>query len=87
MTQLIMPNKDRLEIADILRKHIADYQGQYPLWSEHRKIVYDLFKLPHRVSWRSYRSLQPLRRHAHCVPFMPQSALPDMPAHATRTLA
>jgi hypothetical protein len=42
MTQLIMPKKDRLEIADILRKHIADYQDQYPLWSEHRKIVYDL---------------------------------------------
>jgi len=42
MTQIIMPKKDRLEIADILRKHIADYQDQYPLWSEHRKIVYDL---------------------------------------------
>jgi hypothetical protein len=42
MTQIIMPRKDRLQIADILRKHIADYQEQYPLWSEHRKIVYDL---------------------------------------------
>ena len=42
MSQIIMPKKDRLEIADILRKHIADYQEQYPLWSEHRKIVYDL---------------------------------------------
>jgi len=29
-------------VAHILRKHIADYQGQYPLWSEHRKIVFDL---------------------------------------------
>ena len=42
MSQIIMPEKDRLEIADILRKHIADYQDQYPLYSEHRKIVYDL---------------------------------------------
>ena len=42
MSQIIMPRKDRLEIADILRKHITDYQDQYPLWSEHRKIVYEL---------------------------------------------
>ena len=32
----------RLELADVLRKHIADYQNQYPLWPEHRKIVSDL---------------------------------------------
>ena len=42
MTQVINPKENRLEVADILRKHIADYQGQYPLWSEHRKIVFDL---------------------------------------------
>jgi hypothetical protein len=42
MSQIILPEKDRLAIADILRKHIADYQGQYPLYSEKRKIVYDL---------------------------------------------
>jgi len=42
MAQIIMPKENRLEVADILRKHIADYQDQYPLWSEHRKIVFDL---------------------------------------------
>jgi len=42
MTQIIKPKRNRLEIADILRKHIGDYQDQYPLWSEHRKIVFDL---------------------------------------------
>jgi len=42
MAQIIKPKKNRLEIADILRKHIGDYQGQYPLWPEHRKIVFDL---------------------------------------------
>jgi hypothetical protein len=42
MTPIIIPKKDRLEIADILRKHITEYQDQYPLCSEHRKIVYDL---------------------------------------------
>jgi len=39
MTQIIAPKKNRLEVADILRKHINDYQNQYPLWPEHRKIV------------------------------------------------
>jgi hypothetical protein len=37
-----MHKKNRLEVADILRKHISDYQDQYPLWPEHRKIVFDL---------------------------------------------
>ena len=42
MTQIIKPKENRLEMAHILRKHIADYQEQYPLWPEHRKIVFDL---------------------------------------------
>ena len=42
MTQIIKPKKNRLEVADILRKHIADYQKQCPLWPEHRKIVFVL---------------------------------------------
>ncbi len=42
MAQIIKPEENRLEVAHILRKHIADYQGQYPLWSEHRKIVCEL---------------------------------------------
>jgi hypothetical protein len=42
MTQIIDPKQNRLEIADILRTHIRDYQDQYPLWPEHRKIVFDL---------------------------------------------
>lgn len=42
MTQIIKPEKNRLEVADILRTHIADYQNQYPMWPEHRKIVFDI---------------------------------------------
>jgi hypothetical protein len=42
MAQIISSKKNRLEVADILRKHIGDYQSHYPLWSEHRKIVSDL---------------------------------------------
>ena len=42
MSQIIQPEKTRLEVADILRKHIGDYQTQYPLWPEHKKIVSDL---------------------------------------------
>ena len=42
MARIITPKKNRLQVADILAKHIEDYQSQYPLWSEHRKIVSDL---------------------------------------------
>jgi hypothetical protein len=42
MAQIITPKKNRIEVADILRKHIGDYQSQYCLWPEHRKIVSDL---------------------------------------------
>jgi hypothetical protein len=42
MTPIIKPEAKRLEVAHILRNHIAEYQAQYPLWAEHRKIVFDL---------------------------------------------
>ncbi len=42
MAPVIKPEARRLGVAHILKKHIADYQKQYPLWWEHRKIVYDL---------------------------------------------
>ena len=42
MTRIIKPEKNRLEVADILRKHIGDYQNQYRLWPEHKKIVSDI---------------------------------------------
>ena len=42
MAPIIVPKIDRLTVAHILKEHIADYQKQYPLWHEHRKIVYDL---------------------------------------------
>ncbi len=42
MTQIIKPKKNRLEVADILHKHIDDYKNEYPLWPEHKKIVADI---------------------------------------------
>lgn len=42
MAQIIEPKENRVEVADILRKHIADYQDRYPLWPQQRKIVFDL---------------------------------------------
>ena len=42
MTQIIKPKEAQLQVADILKNHIADYQKAYPLWPEHRKIVSDL---------------------------------------------
>jgi len=42
MAQIITAKKQRLEVAHILRKHIGDYQNQYRLWPENKKIVSDL---------------------------------------------
>ena len=42
MTQIIKPEKNRLEIAHILHHHMDNYKAEYPLWPEHRKIVSDL---------------------------------------------
>jgi len=42
MAQIIKPENSRIGVAHILEKHIEDYQAQYPLWPEHRKIVFDL---------------------------------------------
>lgn len=42
MTQIITPKKHRLEVAHILHKYIGEYQNQYRLWPEHKKIVTDL---------------------------------------------
>jgi len=42
MVTIISTQSERLGIARILRTHIADYQSQYPLWTQHRKIIYDL---------------------------------------------
>jgi hypothetical protein len=42
MAQIITAKNSRLEVAHILQKHISDYQNQYRLWPEHKKIVSDL---------------------------------------------
>jgi hypothetical protein len=42
MTQITTAEKQPLEVAHILQKHIGDYQKQYRLWPEHKKIVSDL---------------------------------------------
>ena len=42
MTPIIKPKQPQLQLADILKNHIADYQKAYPLWPEHKKIVSDL---------------------------------------------
>ena len=32
----------QVEVADVLAAHIGEYQNQYPLWPEHRKVICDL---------------------------------------------
>jgi hypothetical protein len=42
MTQIIKPDHNTPEVADILRHHLNDYKAEYLLWPEHRKIATDL---------------------------------------------
>lgn len=42
MTQTSKIQPDSIEIADIFREHIQDYQNQYPLLPDQYKVVYDL---------------------------------------------
>jgi hypothetical protein len=42
MTQIIKPQKPKLEVADIVRKHIRDYQNAYPLSPDQRRVLYHL---------------------------------------------
>ena len=42
MAQIITLDPSRLEVADILREHIGDYQNNFCLFPEQRKIVFDL---------------------------------------------
>jgi hypothetical protein len=42
MAQIITAKNQSLEVAHILKKYIGDYQNQYRLWAEHKKIVSDL---------------------------------------------
>ncbi len=37
-----LKNEINVEIADILKAHIVDYQDQYPLYPEQHKIVFDI---------------------------------------------
>ena len=42
MAQIKTPESNNHEVANILYNHLNDYKNKYPLWPEHRKIVYDL---------------------------------------------
>ncbi len=42
MAQIITAKNQRLEVAHILHRHMGDFQHQYRLWPEHKKIVSDL---------------------------------------------
>jgi len=42
MTHILTPETQSLELAHILYRHIDNYQNQYRLWPEHKKIVSDL---------------------------------------------
>ena len=42
MSQLIKSQKPKLELADILRNHIAEYRNAYPLGPDQHRIVSDL---------------------------------------------
>ena len=39
MTKTIKPQKPKLEVADIFRKHIRDYQNAHTLWPDQSRVV------------------------------------------------
>ena len=63
------PNENNLGVADILKEHIADYRVQYPLWPEHRKIVYDI------LNCRTARLGGHIDRCDNCGASLPASSL------------
>ncbi len=42
MSPVVIPDGQRLGLAHILKEHIGDYQAQYRLWPQQRKIVWQL---------------------------------------------
>ena len=60
MTQLIKPQKPRLEVADIVKKHIRDYKNAYPLGLHQHRI------LAHIVNCRTAKLGGHIDRCNHC---------------------
>ena len=60
MTQLIKAQKPRLEVADILQKHIRDYRNAYPLGRDQHRIV------SHLLNCRTPKLGGHLERCTHC---------------------
>ncbi len=60
MTQLIKAQKPRLEVADILQKHIREYRNVYPLGPDQHRIV------SHLLNCRTPKLGGHLQRCTHC---------------------
>ncbi len=60
MTQLIKAQKPRLELADILQKHIREYRNVYPLGPDQHRIV------SHLLNCRTPKLGGHLQRCTHC---------------------
>jgi hypothetical protein len=60
MAQLIKAQKCKLEVADILRKHIKDYQKTHPLWPAQHRV------LSHLLNCRTPQLGGHLDRCNHC---------------------
>ena len=60
MTQIIKTQKPRLEVADIFRKHIKDYQNTYPLYPAQQRVV------SHLLNCRTAQLGGHLDRCSHC---------------------
>jgi hypothetical protein len=60
MTKIIKPQKPRLEVADIVKKHIRDYKNAYPLGPHQHRI------LAHIVNCRTAKLGGHIERCNHC---------------------
>jgi hypothetical protein len=85
MTQIIKPKEPQLQLADILRNHIADYQKAYPLWPEHKKIVCDLLNC--RTEHLGGKIQRCDHCAAYCLLFLSKPPLSQMSEHVAGTVA
>jgi hypothetical protein len=84
MSPIIKPDAGRLGLAHVLREHIADYQKQYRLWPQQRKIVYDLLncRTPYPDGFLANRN-----RSVNLADIRQLMTLPDPPDTSVTTVA
>jgi hypothetical protein len=87
MSPLIEMPKPKLEVADILRQHIAEYRNEYPLEPDQHRIVSHLLHCRTPTLGGHMERCTHCGGRAHPLSFLPQPTLPQVPANTPRAMA